>query len=138
MVIVTSPGLRPARVVPHEGDLRAAADVLSAGERVAILVGQGAYGAAGLIVGVADRLGAGVAASLLGKPVLDERLSYHTGVMGHLGTTASRHLMQQCDTLLLLGTDDPWTEFYRRCQYQPVSALVRVPGSNSGFRGHLF
>src|SRR6185312_1441056 len=57
-VIVTSPGLRPARVVPYQADIRAAAEVLSAGERVAILVGQGAYGAADEIVELADRLGA--------------------------------------------------------------------------------
>src|SRR4051812_48526524 len=84
-VIVTSPGLPSARLVPHEDDLRAAADLLSAGERVAIPVGQGAYGASELTAELAERLGAGVAASLLGKPVLDESLPYHTGVMGHLG-----------------------------------------------------
>lgn len=111
-VLVTSPGLRPARVVPYDEDIRAAAEVLSAGERLAILVGQGAYGAAGEIVELAERLGAGVAASLLGKPVLDENLPFHTGVMGHLGTTASAELMGGCDTLLLVGTNDPWTEFY--------------------------
>src|SRR3954453_8513248 len=60
-VIVTSPGLRPARGVPPEEDLRAAAALLSGGERVAILVGQGGYGAADLIVEAADRLGAGIA-----------------------------------------------------------------------------
>ena len=56
---------------------------------MAILVGQGAAGAAAEIVALADRLGAGIAASLLGKPVLDETLPFHTGVLGHLGTTAS-------------------------------------------------
>jgi pyruvate dehydrogenase (quinone) len=111
-VMVTSPGLRPARVVPHEEDVRDAAEVLGAGERVAILVGQGAYGAAAEIVELADRLGAGITASLLGKPVLDETLPFHTGVMGHLGSTASAELMRGCDTLLLIGTNDPWTEFY--------------------------
>ncbi|MDQ1653439.1 MAG: hypothetical protein QOI35_2639 [Cryptosporangiaceae bacterium] len=111
-VLVTSPGLRPARVVPYDEDIEAAAEVLQAGERVAILLGQGAYGAAEEITELADRLGAGVAASLLGKPVLDEGLPFHTGVMGHLGTTASAELMRGCDTLLLVGTNDPWTEFY--------------------------
>jgi pyruvate dehydrogenase (quinone) len=111
-VLVTSPGLRAARVLPRDEDIRAAADVLTAGRRVAILVGQGAYGAADELVELADRLGAGVAASLLGKPVLDEGLPFHTGVMGHLGTTASMELMRGCDTLLLVGTNDPWTEFY--------------------------
>jgi pyruvate dehydrogenase (quinone) len=111
-VIVTAPGLRPARIVPHQKDLVDAAELLTAGERVAILVGQGAYGAADEIVELADRLGAGVTASLLGKPVLDETLPFHTGVMGHLGTTASAELMNNCDTLLIVGSNDPWTEFY--------------------------
>jgi pyruvate dehydrogenase (quinone) len=111
-VIITAPGLPPARVVPHDRDLNAAAQLLSAGQRVAIMVGQGAYGAADEIVALADRLDAGVTASLLGKPVLDERLPFHTGVMGQLGTPASAQLLAGCDTLLLVGTNAPWTEYY--------------------------
>jgi pyruvate dehydrogenase (quinone) len=111
-IIAMTPGLPPARVVPHDHDLNAAAQLLSAGQRVAILVGQGAVGAADEIVALADRLDAGVTASLLGKPVLDERLPFHTGVMGHLGTPASAQLLGGCDTLLLIGTNTPWTEFY--------------------------
>jgi pyruvate dehydrogenase (quinone) len=99
-------------VVPHDADLNAAAQLLGAGRRMAILVGQGGYGAAEEIVALADRLDAGVATSLLGKPVLDERLPFHTGVMGELGTPASAQLMAGCDTLLLVGTNDPWTDFY--------------------------
>jgi pyruvate dehydrogenase (quinone) len=132
-VIVTSPGLRPARVVPYEADIRAAADLLSAGERVAILVGQGGYRAAGEIVELADRLGAGVAASLLGKPVLDETRPYHTGVMGHLGTTASAELMAECDTLLLVGTNDPWTEFYPK-PGQARAVQIDIDGRRLGGR----
>jgi pyruvate dehydrogenase (quinone) len=111
-VIAPVPGLPPARVVPHDTDLDAAAQLLGSGRRVAILVGQGGYGAADEIIALADRLGAGIATSLLGKPVLDERLPFHTGVMGHLGTTASAQLMAGCDTLLLIGTNNTWTDFY--------------------------
>ncbi|HEX8628121.1 MAG TPA: thiamine pyrophosphate-requiring protein [Catenuloplanes sp.] len=111
-VVASAPGWRPARVVPRDEDLRDAAALLAAGDRVAIMVGQGGYGAAEEILAVADRLGAGITVSLLGKPVLDESLAHHTGVMGHLGTTASAHLLTGCDTLLLVGTNDPWTEFY--------------------------
>jgi pyruvate dehydrogenase (quinone) len=111
-VISTAPGLPPARVVPHERDLNAAAQLLSAGQRVAIMVGQGAIGAAEEVIALADRLDAGVTASLLGKPVLDERLPFHTGVMGHIGTPASGQLLGGCDTLLLVGTNAPWTEYY--------------------------
>ncbi|MFK3985165.1 thiamine pyrophosphate-dependent enzyme [Micromonospora sp. NPDC050397] len=107
-----APGLPPARVSPHESDLNAAAQLLGAGRRVAILVGQGAYGAADEIVALADRIGAGITTSLLGKPVLDERLPFHTGVMGHVGTTASAQLLGGCDTLLMVGTNGPWTDYY--------------------------
>lgn len=61
---------------------------------------------------VAERLGAGVTTSLLGKPWVDEALPQSCGVMGHLGTTASGWLMDRCDTLLIIGSNDPWTEFY--------------------------
>jgi pyruvate dehydrogenase (quinone) len=111
-VMVTAPSWRAPRVLPHEEDLRAAADVLNAGRRVALLVGQGARGARDEVVAVAERLGAGVTTSLLGKPYVDESLPFAAGVMGHLGTTASAHLLGSCDTLLMVGTNDPWTEFY--------------------------
>src|SRR3954451_14299834 len=111
-VMVTTPSWRAPRVLPHEEDLRAAADVLNAGRRVALLVGQGAKGARDEVVAVAERLGAGVSTSLLGKPYVDESLPYAVGTMGHLGTTASARLMESCDTLLVVGSDDPWTEFY--------------------------
>jgi pyruvate dehydrogenase (quinone) len=132
-VLVTSPGLRPARVVPYDDDIRAAAEVLTSGERVAFLVGQGGYGAADEIVELADRLGAGITASLLGKPVLDEGLPFHTGVMGHLGTTASAELMRGCDTLLLIGTNDPWTEFYP-APGQARAVQIDIDGRRLGTR----
>ncbi|GAB7047753.1 thiamine pyrophosphate-requiring protein [Catenuloplanes indicus] len=132
-VLITSPGLRPARLIPHAADIAEAAKLLSAGERVAILVGQGAAGAAAEVVELAERLGAGVAASLLGKPVLDESLPFHTGVMGHLGTTASAELMRAADTLLLVGTNDPWTEFYPK-PGQARAVQIDVDGRRLGVR----
>jgi pyruvate dehydrogenase (quinone) len=111
-VVPTVPEWRRPRVRPHEEDLQQAADLLDAGRRVALLVGQGARGAGDLVQQVADRLGAGVATSLLGKPYVDERLPRSVGVMGHLGTSASAFLMSECDTLLVVGSNDPWTEFY--------------------------
>ncbi len=111
-VMVSSPGLPRPRVVPQDADLDRAAGVLAAGERVAFLVGQGAKSAVEEVHALADRLGAGIATSLLGKPVIDDGRPGVTGVMGHLGTTAAQELLQGCDTLLLVGTNDPWTEFY--------------------------
>lgn len=111
-VVPTAVEWRRPLVVPYDDDLRAAAEVLDAGERVALLVGQGARGAEEQVRAVAERLGAGVTTSLLGKPWYDERLPHSCGVMGHLGTTASGWLMDSCDTLLVVGSNDPWTEFY--------------------------
>ena len=111
-IVVTSPRWSPGVVVPREDDLHRAAEVLEAGEKVALLVGQGARGARAEVIAVAERLGAGIATSLLGKPYVDEDHPLACGTMGHLGTTSSAHLLGSCDTLLLVGTNDPWTEFY--------------------------
>jgi pyruvate dehydrogenase (quinone) len=111
-VLVTAPRWRPAQVLPFDDDLKAAADLLNAGERVALLVGQGGRNARDEVVAVAQRLGAGIATSLLGKPFVDESLPFVVGTMGHLGTTASADLLGNCDTLLIVGSNDPWTEFY--------------------------
>lgn len=101
---------RPA--LPADDELRRAAEVIDAGRRVAVLVGRGAAGAEAEIAALVDTAGAGVTCSLLGKPVLDEDAPWHTGVMGHLGTDASAQLMANCDTLVVIGSNDPWTEFY--------------------------
>ena len=111
-VVVSSPLWRQPRVRPQDDDLRAAAEVLNAGSRVALLVGQGARRARAQVEAVADRLGAGVTTSLLGKPWVDERRATSAGVMGHLGTSASAFVLGGCDTLLIVGSNDPWTEFY--------------------------
>ena len=99
-------------VVPQPDALASAAAVLNEGQRVAVLVGQGARHAQSELRAVVERLGAGVTASLLGKPWWDESLPMSCGVMGHLGTTASAWLMDHCDTLLIVGSNDPWTEYY--------------------------
>lgn len=108
--VVTAAGAPRPRVLPQEADLDAAAAVLDAGRRVAILAGQGARSAE--LVQLAERLGAGITTSLLGKPHVDESLPFVAGTMGHLGTTASAAVLGGCDTLLIVGSNDPWTEFY--------------------------
>jgi pyruvate dehydrogenase (quinone) len=111
-VMVSVPEWRRPRVVPQDADVAEAAAVLNAGRRVALLVGQGAREAGDEVRAVAERLGAGVTTSLLGKTMWDESLPYSCGVMGHLGTTASGWLMDSCDTLLIVGSNDPWSEYY--------------------------
>jgi pyruvate dehydrogenase (quinone) len=98
-------------MVPPEDEVRRAADVLNAGERVAILIGAGARSAADEVVEVADLLGAGVAKALLGKDVLPDDLPFVTGSIGLLGTRPSWDLMQGCDTLLMVGAGFPYSQF---------------------------
>jgi pyruvate dehydrogenase (quinone) len=98
-------------IVPAEADLRRAAEVLNAGKKVAMLIGAGAFGAADEVIEVAEKLGAGVAKALLGKTVLPDNLPFVTGCIGLLGTRPSSDLMNGCDTLLIVGSGFPWSEF---------------------------
>ena len=107
----SGPGYSRPIIVPSEVDLRNAADVLNAGEKVAILVGAGALGAADEVIEVAETLGAGLAKALLGKSVLPDDLPFVTGAIGLLGTKPSSDLMNGCDTLLIVGSGFPWSEF---------------------------
>jgi len=107
----SGPGYQSPRVVPTDAELDRAAEVLNAGERVAMLVGQGALHAADEVAAVADALGAGVAKALLGKAVLPDDLPYVTGSIGLLGTKPSWDMMQDCDTLLMVGSSFPYSEF---------------------------
>ncbi|MEI2418059.1 thiamine pyrophosphate-requiring protein [Orrella sp. JC864] len=97
--------------VPNEAILREAAQVLNAGRKPAILVGAGALHATEEIMQVAELLGAGVAKALLGKAAVPDDLPYVTGAIGLLGTQASWRLMNECDTLLMVGTAFPYSEF---------------------------
>jgi pyruvate dehydrogenase (quinone) len=99
------------RVLPDREDLDRAAAVLNAGERVAMLVGQGAAGAADEVIAVADALGAGVAKALNGRAVLPDDLPFVTGSIGLLGTKPSDDMMQGCDTLLMVGSSFPYSEW---------------------------
>ncbi len=104
-------GYSKPKVVPYPADLQKAADVLNAGKKVAILVGAGALGASEEVIAIANRLGAGVAKALLGKAVLPAALPWVTGCIGLLGTEPSYKLMTKCDTLLMIGSGFPYSEF---------------------------
>ena len=107
----SGPGYARPIVVPKTADLERAAGILNAGEKVAILVGAGAIEAADEVVAVAEKLGAGVAKALLGKAALPDDLPFVTGCIGLLGTRPSSDMMNGCDTLLMIGTGFPWSEF---------------------------
>lgn len=110
-MVPSSLGMPNYAPVPSDEDVTRAADVLNAGDKVAILIGQGARGARQEVMAVADRLGAGVAKALLGKDALDDDLPYVTGSIGLLGTRPSYEMMQGCDTLLVIGSSFPYTQF---------------------------
>ncbi|NUR53276.1 MAG: thiamine pyrophosphate-requiring protein [Acidobacteria bacterium] len=99
------------RVIPADQDLQRAADLLNAGQRVAMLVGAGALGATDEVIEAADVLGAGVAKALLGKAVVPDDYPFVTGAIGLLGTKPSYELMMGCDTLLMVGSNFPYSEF---------------------------
>lgn len=104
-------GYAAPRVVPEPQALQQAAEVLNAGERVAMLVGAGALGATDEVLAVADMTQAGIAKALLGKAAVPDDLPWVTGSIGLLGTEPSWKMMQECDTLLMVGSGFPYSEF---------------------------
>ena len=104
-------GYTRPKVLPYEADLQRAAEVLNAGKKVAILVGAGALNATDEVIAVAEKLGAGVAKALLGKAAVPDDLPWVTGSIGLLGTEPSYKLMTECDTLLMIGSGFPYSEF---------------------------
>jgi pyruvate dehydrogenase (quinone) len=109
--VYSSIGYSPPRILPREGDLQRAAEVLNQGQKVAMLVGQGAHGATDEVIETAELLGAGVAKALLGRDTVPDDLPFVTGPIGLLGSKASYELMKDCDTLLMVGSSFPYAEF---------------------------
>ncbi len=108
----TSGAWRSPTVVPCDADIRAAADVINAGTKVVILAGQGAIGAGDELEQLAERLAAPIVKPLLGKATVPDDSPYTTGGIGLLGTEPSEVAMEECDTLLMVGTSFPYLEFY--------------------------
>jgi len=104
------PGAEP-RVIPPDEEIARAAEVLNAGEKVAILIGQGAKNAAGEVKEVADLLGCGVAKALNGRAALPDDLPYVTGAIGLLGSKPTDEMIDGCDTLFMIGSSFPYAEW---------------------------
>ncbi|UCM88894.1 thiamine pyrophosphate-dependent enzyme [Streptomyces marincola] len=117
---VSSPVYLAPPGVPREADLLAAAEVLNAGRRVAVLAGAGALGARDEVLAVADVLGAPVIKTLPGKAVIPDDSPFAVGGIGLLGTRPGEQLIDECDTLLMVGTNFPYTE------HLPDPARVRT------------
>jgi pyruvate dehydrogenase (quinone) len=105
---------QPSTAVPAETLLREAADIINHGSRVTILVGRGALKAREEVTQLAETVGGPVIKALLGKAVLPDRSPYTTGGIGLLGTAPSVDAMEECDTLIMIGTSFPYMDFYPR------------------------
>ncbi|WP_019971414.1 thiamine pyrophosphate-requiring protein [Mycobacterium sp. 141] len=124
--------VRPV-VDPQSDQIRCAAEILNAGTRVATLIGQGARSAAAQVRELAERTGAGVAKALLGKDVLPDDLPYVTGSIGLLGTRPSYEMMRDCDTLLIVGSNFPYSQFLPDFG-QARAIQIDIDGSAIGMR----
>ena len=131
--VYTSSGVTRPHVTPRAEDIARAAEVLNAGSKVAILIGQGAKNAAEQVKEVADLLGAGVAKALNGKDALPDDLPFVTGGIGLLGTKPSNDMMEQCDTLLMVGTGFPYAEWLPE-PGQARGVQIDIDGRNLGNR----
>ena len=107
----TGVGHASTQITPPQGELEWAASVLNRGQKIAMMVGQGAQGATDEVLQVAQKLGAGIITALLGKAVVPGDVPYHTQQLGLLGSKPSYDMMQDCDTLLMVGTNFPYSEF---------------------------
>ncbi|KSZ58889.1 thiamine pyrophosphate-binding protein [Rhodococcus pyridinivorans KG-16] len=110
-MVPSSVGFDRPRIAPDDDAIRRAAEILNAGDKVAMLVGSGARGARAQLEQVADLLGAGVAKALLGKDVLSDEMPWVTGSIGLLGTRPTHEMMTGCDTLLIVGSSLPYSQF---------------------------
>jgi pyruvate dehydrogenase (quinone) len=109
--VFTGIGTFGRSMVPARTALEQAADILNSGRRVAILAGAGALQAGDELLDIADLLGAGIAKALLGKTAVPDDLPFVTGSIGILGSKASFDMMNECDTLLMIGSGFPYAEF---------------------------
>jgi pyruvate dehydrogenase (quinone) len=107
----TGVGHPDSYTIPTDDALKQAAHILNVGNRVAMLIGAGAMHAADEVIQIADLLNAGVAKALLGKCALPDNVPYLTGTIGFFGTRPTETMMNECDTLLLIGTSFPYAEF---------------------------
>ncbi len=120
---------------PKPEELQAAADILNHGKKVAILAGQGALHAGPQLEKAAEILGAPIIKALLGKSCVPDDSPYTTGGLGLLGTLPSEEAMEECDTLLIVGSTLPYIEFYpkpgaARCvqiDVDPTRISLRYP-----------
>lgn len=120
-------------LTPPAAALEDVAAILNAGSKVAILAGAGALEATDELIEVADLLGAGIAKALLGKAAVPDELPFVTGSIGLLGTKPSHLMMEECDTLLMVGSSFPYSEFLPK-EGQARGVQIDIDGKMNGLR----
>jgi pyruvate dehydrogenase (quinone) len=120
-------------IVPGNDALMQAAEILNQGKKVAILAGAGALHATDELIEVADILGAGIAKALLGKAAVPDDLPFVTGAIGLLGTRPSWNMMNACDTLLMVGSSFPYSEFLPK-EGQARGVQIDIDGKMASLR----
>jgi pyruvate dehydrogenase (quinone) len=131
--IYSSIGFSEPVVTPTEADLQKAARILNEGQKVAMLIGQGAAHAADEVVQTAEVLGAGVAKALNGRAALPDDLPFVTGAIGLLGTKPSNDMIESCDTLLIVGSSFPYAEWLPE-EGQARAVQIDIDGRLLGMR----
>jgi pyruvate dehydrogenase (quinone) len=129
----TSDVLSYSARLPHEGDLAQAADILNQGKKIVILAGRGALAAGAELEQVAEILGAPIVKALLGKGAVPDDSPYTTGTIGLLGTRPSQEAMEECDTLLMVGTSFPYIEFLPKPE-QARGIQIELDATRIGLR----
>jgi pyruvate dehydrogenase (quinone) len=131
--VFSSAALSPPRVLPQQSELSRAAEILNAGQKPAILIGQGAIGAQDEVIQTADLLGTGVAKALNGIAALPDDLPFVTGSIGLLGTKPSSDMMAGCDTLLMVGSNFPFADWLPE-EGQARGVQIDIDGRHIGLR----
>lgn len=106
------PALHAPRTLPAEQDLQRLTEILESSKKVTLLCGSGCAGAHDQVVALADALGAPVVHALRGKEHVEWDNPFDVGMTGLIGFSSGYHAMLDCDTLIMLGTDFPYRQFY--------------------------
>src|ERR687888_1112822 len=122
-----------AETIPSHSLIEKAAQILNTGNRVVILVGQGALGAGEEVIAVAEKLGAPIVKALLGKAVIPDDSPYTTGGIGLLGTSPSSDAMDEADTLLMIGTSFPYIDYLPK-RGQATGIQIDIKAEKIGLR----
>ncbi len=123
----------PSSAHPDSGLIRQAADIINAGSKVAILAGRGALHCRDEVTQLAERVGGPVVKPLLGKAVLPDRSPFTTGGIGLLGTAPSIDAMEECDTLIMIGTSFPYMDFLPK-PGQAKCVQIEIDAARVGLR----